>query len=110
MPSRSCRAATGWAQLRLDEPVAVAAGDRFIIRQASPSITIGGGVIVNAHPRRRWRRFQPDVIAQLETLARGTPEDLLLHALATAELSPLKAAVERSGLDAATAEAHAGAR
>ncbi|MCX7670453.1 MAG: SelB C-terminal domain-containing protein, partial [Anaerolineae bacterium] len=40
----------------------------------------------------------------LETLARGTPADLLLHALSTAELSPLKAAVERSGLDAATAE------
>ena len=95
----------GWAQLRLEEPVAVGPGDRFIIRQASPSITIGGGVIVNPHPRRRWRRFQPDVLAQLDTLARGTPEDLLLHALATAELSPLRAAVERSGLDAATAEA-----
>lgn len=95
---------TGWAQLRLAEPVAVAAGDRFIIRQASPSVTIGGGVIVNAHPRRRWRRFQPDVIAQLEALARGTPEDLLLHALATAELSTLKAVAERSGLDATTAE------
>ena len=94
----------GWAQLRLEEPVAVAPGDRFIIRQASPSITIGGGVIVNPHPRRRWRRFQPDVLAQLDTLARGTPEDLLLHALASAELSPLKSAVERSGLDAATAE------
>jgi selenocysteine-specific elongation factor len=95
----------GWAQLRLEEPVAVGPGDRFIIRQASPSITIGGGVIVNPHPRRRWRRFQPEVLAQLDTLARGTPEDLLLHALASAELSPLRAAVERSGLDAATAEA-----
>jgi selenocysteine-specific elongation factor len=95
----------GWAQLRLEEAAAVAPGDRFIIRQASPSITIGGGVIVNPHPRRRWRRFQPDVLAQLDTLARGTPEDLLLHALASAELSPLKATVERSGLDAATAEA-----
>jgi selenocysteine-specific elongation factor len=95
----------GWAQLRLEEPVAVGPGDRFIIRQASPSITIGGGVIVNPHPRRRWRRFQPEVLAQLDTLARGTPEDLLLHALATTELSPLRGAVERSGLDAATAEA-----
>ncbi len=94
----------GWAQLRLEEPVAVVPGDRFIIRQASPSITVGGGVIVNAHPRRRWRRFQPEVLAQLQTLARGTPEDLLLHAVASVELSPLRAAVERSGLDAATAE------
>ncbi|MGC8781786.1 MAG: SelB C-terminal domain-containing protein, partial [Anaerolineae bacterium] len=96
--------AAGWAQLRLEAPVAVAAGDRFIIRQPSPSMTIGGGTIINPHPQRRWRRFQPDIIARLETLARGTPEDLLLHALTTAELSPLKAVVERSGLDAATAE------
>ncbi len=97
--------AEGWAQLRLAAPVAVAAGDRFILRQASPSMTIGGGVIINAQPRRRWRRFQPDVIAQLQTLARGTPADLLLHALASAEFSPLKTIVERSGLDHAAAEA-----
>jgi len=96
--------ATGWAQLRLESPVAVVAGDRFIIRQPSPSMTIGGGAIVNPYPRRRWRRFQPDVLAQLEMLARGTPEDLVLHALTSAELSPLRTVVERSGLDAATAE------
>ncbi|MCX6029700.1 MAG: selenocysteine-specific translation elongation factor [Chloroflexi bacterium] len=96
--------ATGWAQVRLETPIALAAGDRFIIRQPSPSLTIGGGQIVNPHPIRRWRRFQQDVIAQLETLAHGTPTDLLLHALAAVEPAPLKAAVERSGLDAATAE------
>jgi selenocysteine-specific elongation factor len=95
---------TGWAQLRLAAPVALAAGDRFIIRQPSPSLTIGGGLVVNAHPARRWRRFHKEVIAQLEKLAHGTPADLLLHALATGEPAPLKAAVERSGLDAATAE------
>jgi selenocysteine-specific elongation factor len=96
---------TGWAQLRLETSVVVVNGDRFIIRQASPSMTVGGGQVVNAHPTRRWRRFQPDVIAQLETLARGTPEDLLLHAMAGIEPAPLKAIVERSGLDAAQAEA-----
>jgi len=60
--------------------------------------------VVNPHPARRWRRFQPDVLAQLETLARGTPEDLLLHALSRIEPGPLKEAVDHSGLDAATAE------
>jgi len=94
----------GWGQLRLETPVALAAGDHFIVRQPSPSMTIGGGQVVNPHPGRRWRRFQPEVIAQLETLARGTPEDLLLHALSVGEPAPLKAAVERSGLDADTAE------
>ena len=95
---------SGWVQLRLAEPVALAPGDRFIIRQASPSRTLGGGQVVNPHPSRRWRRFQPEVIAQLETLARGTPEDLLLHALSGSGPITLKAAVARAGMDAATAE------
>ncbi|MCU0508088.1 MAG: selenocysteine-specific translation elongation factor [Anaerolineae bacterium] len=95
---------SGWAQLALEAPVALAPGDRFIVRRPSPSMTVGGGVVVNPHPARRWRRFQPDVLAQLETLARGTPEDLLLHALSRIEPGPLKEAAERSGLDAATAE------
>jgi selenocysteine-specific elongation factor len=95
---------SGWVQFILDAPVAVAPGDRFIIRQASPSLTLGGGNVVNPHPRRRWRRFQPDLIAQLETLARGTPEDLILHALQSHEPMMLKAAAEASGLDTATAE------
>ncbi len=97
--------ATGWVQLALDGPVAVAAGDRFIIRQASPSMTLGGGNVVNPHPQRRWRRMRPEVIAQLETLARGTPDELLLHALALQELSPIKTAVEQAGLEASTADA-----
>jgi selenocysteine-specific elongation factor len=95
---------SGWVQLVLDKPVAVSPGDRFILRQASPSLTLGGGNVVNPHPRRRWRRLQRDVIAQLETLARGTPEDLILHALTTQEPAPLKAIAEASGLDSATAE------
>jgi selenocysteine-specific elongation factor len=95
---------TGWAQLRLQAPVALAAGDRFIIRQASPSMTMGGGRVVNPHPARRWRRFQPDLLAKLEALARGTPEDLLLHALSAIEPASLKSLVERSGVDAKSAE------
>jgi selenocysteine-specific elongation factor len=94
----------GWVQLVLDAPVAVAPGDRFIIRQASPSLTLGGGNVVNPHPRRRWRRFQTDLLAQLENLARGTPEDLVLHALQSREPVPLKVVAEASGLDTVTAE------
>jgi selenocysteine-specific elongation factor len=41
------------AQLRLSEPVLLLPGDRFIIRQFSPVITSGGGVVVeNAPPRK----------------------------------------------------------
>jgi selenocysteine-specific elongation factor len=64
---------SGWAQLHLAEPVAVAKNDRFIVRFASPSITVGGGTVVDPNARTRHRRFRPEVLARLETLARGTP-------------------------------------
>ncbi len=35
-----------YAQLRLDEPVIMAPGDRFLLRLASPERTLGGGVIL----------------------------------------------------------------
>ena len=65
--------------MRLDRPIAVRRGDRCIVRIASPSLTIGGGRIVDAHPRRH-RRFRAEVLERLETLARGTPAELLAQA------------------------------
>ncbi len=40
----------GFAQLRLAEPLLLLPDDRFILRQFSPVVTIGGGVVVNATP------------------------------------------------------------
>jgi len=39
---------TALAQFRLDDEVLVLPGDRFILRQFSPLVTIGGGVILDA--------------------------------------------------------------
>ena len=44
---------SGLAQLRPVDPLVVAPGDRFIIRQFSPVITIGGGVVLDSFPIRR---------------------------------------------------------
>jgi selenocysteine-specific elongation factor len=71
----------GWVQLRLAKPLALTKDDRFILRQPSPSVTIGGGVVVNPYPGRRYRRFKPEVIDKLETLAHGTPDEILLQDL-----------------------------
>ncbi len=73
--------ATGWLQLRLEEPVALDRRDRFILRYPSPPRTIGGGFVLDPHPRHRWRRFKPDVLERLETLAAGTPDEILLQTL-----------------------------
>lgn len=75
----------GWLQLALEKPLAVARGDRFILRRPSPADTIGGGTVLDPHPGRRHRRFRPDVVARLETLAHGRPDELLLQTLRAAQ-------------------------
>jgi selenocysteine-specific elongation factor len=62
---------TGYVQLHLANPAALVPGDRFIIRQFSPLVTIGGGEILDNSPR--WRRRQLEHhIAFLETVRSGT--------------------------------------
>ena len=79
---------TGWVQLRLARRIPVIKGDRFIIRQPSPSLTIGGGVIVDPLPRRRHRRFRPEVLNRLETLLVGTPDRDAAGRIRSARPSP----------------------
>jgi len=79
----------GYAQFRLSHPVAIAAGDRFIIRRPSPAVTVGGGRVLDPHPRRRHRRFQAAVMERLRTLSEGTPVEVLLHQVR--RLEPLAA-------------------
>lgn len=88
----------GWAQLRLREPMALVRGDHFIIRRPSPSETIGGGVVVQPHPPRMHRRFQPEVAASLEVLMRGSPEELLLQVAHEAGPIPARDLLERAAL------------
>jgi selenocysteine-specific elongation factor len=71
---------SAWAQLRLGRPAMMARRDRFILRIPSPSITIGGGEVVDVHPRFH-RRYQAPVLRSLETLERGSPDELVLAAL-----------------------------
>lgn len=88
----------GWVQIRLDREVVVVEGDQFIVRQASPSVTIGGGKVLNPHPRRH-RRFRSDVIADLQTRSTGTLEDRILQALADGPLD-IQQVAEAAGTDA----------
>ncbi len=71
---------SAWAQLRLERPAIMARRDRFILRIPSPSTTIGGGEVIDVHPRFHRRR-QAVVLHSLETLERGSPEELVLAAL-----------------------------
>jgi len=96
--------ASGWAQLALAQPVVALKGDRFILRRPSPGATIGGGVVVDPHPKRRYRRNAAAVISRLETLAQGTPGEILLQALEALGPAPVKDAVQKAGLTREAAE------
>jgi selenocysteine-specific elongation factor len=63
----------GYAQLRLAEPTLLLPGDRFILRQFSPVVTIGGGVVLDAAPLSRSKNVQ----TFLEVIGGGTPEKIL---------------------------------
>jgi selenocysteine-specific elongation factor len=67
-----------WAQIVLDRDVAVARGDRCVIRTSND--TAGGGLIVAVNPRRHRRNHLPTIEA-LELLLRGTPSEQLLDLL-----------------------------
>lgn len=88
----------GWLQLELREPTVAVRGDRYILRRPSPAETLGGGMVVDPHPKKRHRRFDQDVLARLESLRHGSPADVLLQAFQGAEALPLREAVTRARL------------
>lgn len=59
-----------FAQLRLEEPLALRRGDKFIIRFYSPIITIGGGTVLDAYPDKH-KRNKDEVLEGLELLRSG---------------------------------------
>jgi selenocysteine-specific elongation factor len=64
------------AQLRLQDPALLFPGDRFILRQFSPVVTIGGGVVLDALPLRR-RVSREQTRAFLSALQASNPETIL---------------------------------
>ncbi len=68
---------SGFARLKLDRPIVLFPGDRFILRQYSPVITIGGGRVLDAgDPPIRIERDQ--ILPFLQTIANASPREALL--------------------------------
>ena len=95
-------------QLRLEQPLIPDAGDRLVVRQIAPPDTLGGGVVLDAHPRKHGPGRE--LLVKLEALARGEdvgPDDSpqqIARRSAAPQPKPLTEsalAVERRLLDAA---------
>ena len=67
-------------QVVLQRPIAAWHGDRFIVRDASATRTIGGGTVLDPHAPARYRT-SPERIAVLAALAEPTPHARLTRLL-----------------------------
>jgi selenocysteine-specific elongation factor len=70
-PGESC-----YAQLRLEEEIAVRRGDKFIVRFYSPLETVGGGEIIEPVPLKK-KRFDDNLIEELKIKEKGTGADVI---------------------------------
>ena len=69
-----------YAQLRLEEEIAVKTGDRFVLRFYSPLETIGGGVILDSNPFKH-KRNDPAVLESLHIKESGSGKEKISAAL-----------------------------
>ena len=86
---------TGWVQLWLAEPLAAAAGDRFVLRVPSPALTLAGGRFADVSPRRH-PRHDSRVSESLERRVAGgvLREELRKYPRGITETALLKASLE----------------
>jgi selenocysteine-specific elongation factor len=94
----------GWIQLELREPLVAVRGDRYILRRPSPSETLGGGVVVDHQPKGRHKRFDVNILKSLESLAQGSPADVLFEAALALQVATIKEMIAKSRLEAEAAE------
>src|SRR3989454_10108598 len=93
--------ATGWAQLRLAEPLALAVGDRFVIRRPSPPETLGGGAVADISGERMRRRREPGAVLERRN---APPASSRILATLHVPRTPCEGGV-RTGFDAAEHDA-----
>src|SRR5947209_10043927 len=67
---------SGYARFRTADPVLLLPGDRAILRQFSPVITIGGAVVLDAFPGRRQKKDA--LLPFLKALGNGSRQESLL--------------------------------
>jgi selenocysteine-specific elongation factor len=94
----------GWLQIELKTAVVAVRGDHFILRRPSPGETLGGGIVMDASPQERHRRFDPQVMSRLEALKEGAPADVLLQTLTRLGIITISDLINASHLEVENAK------
>ena len=72
VPARLAELGGRYFQLRIEQPLVPARGDRVVIRSLAPPDTLGGGVVLDPSPPRHGP--SRELIARLARLEHGEPE------------------------------------
>jgi selenocysteine-specific elongation factor len=78
----------GFVRVRLEEPVVLAVGDRFVVRSLSPAFTLGGGSVLSTGITRMRRSAAPLLAGLAQARTALDQGDLLATAIA-AKIDPL---------------------
>ena len=84
-----------WAQIRLENPLALVKGDYFVIR--SSDATLGGGTVVDPYAKRHRRHHLP-TLERLEVMELGTQDEMLVQVLQSSESCSLQILADRANL------------
>jgi selenocysteine-specific elongation factor len=106
-PAELAPGRSAYARLRLEGPAVVTRGDRFILRAYSPTVTIGGGSVLDPFPPRSAIRTAAGV-ARFRQLDPATPFDNVVMALVRERGTqglPRAAVLSRAGADPEQADA-----
>ncbi|MDI6822188.1 MAG: DNA/RNA-binding winged helix domain-containing protein [Actinomycetota bacterium] len=76
-------------QFRLEKKLVPVPFDKYIVRSLSPISTIGGGTILETNCRK-YRRYDPDTIKQLEVFEKGEHEEIVELLVKKSKYQPLK--------------------
>jgi selenocysteine-specific elongation factor len=104
---------SAYVRIRLEAPAVLTRGDRFILRSYSPSITIGGGVVLDPHPARSGIRNAAAARRFRQLDGKGGRDASIDNAVAAfieeraAAGLPRAALLSRAGLSRAEADAAA---
>jgi selenocysteine-specific elongation factor len=79
-----------FVQFRLEQPLIIQHGDRYILRFYSPMETLGGGMVLNPHTRRHKQNAMPESIKNLGTLETGNMEERIVLLVAGKSLTGIE--------------------
>ncbi len=64
-----------YVQFRLEQPLIIQHGDRYVLRFYSPMETLGGGMVLNPHTRRHKQSTMQESLGKLAILKTGIMQD-----------------------------------